>query len=183
MSHKPVGSGSSFSISGTSAQSGIIVKQSDTLRVVSVTSDCHVAIGTNPTATNQNYYIPAGGTESLSIGPVKSQKVVGVTTGTSTIIDFPSGTGSPFEIGDALELTGISPSGINTNFAYVISVNNTSSYDGYFSTRIILDWNTSGQGAVTNSNGLVREVFKVAGKSSGASGALYIQQVQVSGVA
>lgn len=52
MAHKPVGSGSSFSVNGTSSQSTIIPKQSDTLRVVSVTSDCHVAIGTNPTATS-----------------------------------------------------------------------------------------------------------------------------------
>jgi hypothetical protein len=29
----------------------------------------------------------------------------------------------------------------------------------------------------------LREVFKVSGKSSGSSGALYVQQVQVSGVA
>lgn len=183
MAHKPVGSGSSFSISGTSAQSDIIVKQSDTLRLVSVTSDCHVAIGTNPTATNSNYYIPAGGSETISIGPVKSQKVAGVTTGTSTIITFPEGTGGPFEVGDSIQITGISPSGINTTFAIVSSIDTSSSYDGYYSTRIYLDFDTSSQGPVTNSNGELREVFKVAGKSSGASGTLYIQQVQVTGVA
>lgn len=181
MSHRPVGTGSSFSISGTSSQSGIISKQIDTLRVVSVGSDCHVAIGTNPTATNSDYYVPSGSSATLSIGTVKSQKVVGVTTGTSTIIDFPAGTGSPFEIGDAVELTGIIPVGINTNFAYVTSVDNSTSYDGYFSTRITLQWDTSGQGALTNQTGYLREVFKVAGKTSGSSGTLYIHQVQITG--
>ena len=181
MSHRPVGSGSSFSISGSSSQSGIFPKQSDTLRVVSVGSDCHVAIGTNPTATSANYYVPSGTSATLSIGPVKSQKVVGVTTGTTTTIHFPAGTGSPFEVGDAVELTGITPVGINTNFAYVTFIDDSAGYDGYFSTRIVLQWNTSGQGALVNQNGYLREVFKVAGKTSGSSGTLYTQQVQISG--
>lgn len=183
MAHKPVGSGSSFSISGTSAQSIIFPKRSDTLRVVSVSSDCFVAIGTNPVSTNIDYYVGANSSETISIGQVKSQKVVGVTTGATTIIDFPSGTESPFEVGDSVQLTGISPTGINTNFAIVSSINASSGYDGYYSTRLVLDWNTSSQSTPTNSVGELREVFKVSGKSTGASGALYIQQVQVTGVA
>lgn len=183
MAHKPVGSGSSFSISETSAQSDIISKQSDTLRVVSVNSDCFVAIGTNPVSTNSNYYVRTNSSETISIGQVKSQKVVGVTTGATTIIDFPSGTESSFEVGDSVQLTGISPTGINTNFAIVSSVNTSSGYDGYHSTRLVLDWDTSNQSTPTNSVGELREVFKVSGKSTGSSGALYIQQVQITGVA
>jgi hypothetical protein len=182
MAHKPVGSGSSFSISGTSAQSDIISKQSDTLRVVSVNSDCFVAIGTNPVSTNSNYYVRTNSSETISIGQVKSQKVVGVTTGATTIIDFPSGTESSFEVGDSVQLTGISPAGINTNFAIVSSINASSGYDGYYSTRLVLNWDTSSQSTPTDSIGELREVFKVSGKSSGASGALYIQQVQIKGV-
>mgnify|MGYP003134733574 FL=1 len=102
MTHNPVGNGVSFSTATTSAQSSIIAKQSDSLRVVSVTADAHVAIGTNPVAAITDYYIPAGGTATLSLGTVKSQKVVGVTTGTSTIIDFPEGTGSAFDVGDVV---------------------------------------------------------------------------------
>ena len=183
MAHKPVGSGSSFSISGTSAQSIIIPKKTDTLRVVSVNSDCFVAIGTNPISTNSDYYVSANTSETISIGQVKSQKVVGVITGTSTIINFPEGTDSPFNVGDSVQLTGISPIGINTNFAIVSSVDSSSGFDGYYSTRLTLNWDTSSQSTPTNSVGELREVFKVSGKSSGSSGALYVQQVQVSGVA
>lgn len=86
-------------------------------------------------------------------------------------------------MGDSVQLTGISPTGINTNFAIVSSINASSRYDGYYSTRLVLDWNTSSQSTPTNSVGELREVFKVSGKSTGASGALYIQQVQVTGVA
>jgi len=183
MSHKPVGSGSSFSISGTSSQSNVVVKQSDTLRIVSVTSDCHIAIGTNPIATNSNYYVAANSSETISIGQVKSQKVIGVTTGSTTIIDFPSGTESSFEVGDAVQLTGIVPTGINTTFAIVSNLNASSGHNGYYSTRLTLNWNTESQSSPTNSIGELREVFKVAGKTSSGSGTLYIQQVQVKGVA
>lgn len=181
MAHKPVGSGSSFSITGTSSQSSIIVKQSDVLRVVSVDSDCHVAIGTNPTATIEDYYVPSGGTASLSLGSVKCQKVVGITTGILTTIDFPAGTGSPFEVGDSVQLTGISPAGINTSYAIVSSIDNSASYNGYFSTRLYLEWDTTNQGPVTDPEGELREVFIVSGKTSGSSGTLYVQQVQIAG--
>jgi hypothetical protein len=183
MAHKPVGNTKSISTSNTSARSDVISKQSNSLRVVAVGADCHVAIGTNPTATASNYYVASGTSEVISLGNVKSQRVVGVTTGSTTTIDFPEGTGSPFEVGDSVELTGISPTGINTSYAIVSSVDSSSGYSGYFDTRIVIDWDTSGQGAVTAGTGELREVFKVAGKTSTGTGTLYVQQVQVSGVA
>ena len=42
-----------------------------------------------------------------------------------------------------------------------------------------LTWNTSSQGAVTDSEGEVRKVVKVA--ALGSAGSLYAQQVQISG--
>ena len=72
--------------------------------LLKVTAGVHV-IGTNPTATVDNFYVPVTDATEISLGPVRSQRVVGVTTGTTTLIDFPEGTGSPFEIGDAVSLT------------------------------------------------------------------------------
>ena len=146
-------------------------------------SDAIAAISGNPTATASNYHVASGTSEVISLGNVKSQRVVGVTTGSTTTIDFPEGTGSPFEVGDSVELTGISPTGINTSYAIVSSIDSSSGYSGYFDTRIVIDWDTSGQGAVTAGTGELREVFKVAGKTSTGTGTLYVQQVQVSGVA
>lgn len=182
MAHKPIGVGLSFATSGTSAQSGIIPQYSNTLRLVSVTGDAHVKVGTNPTATTADYYIPAGGTATLGIGRPSSQKIVGVTTGTTTIVDFPEGSGCPFEVGDRVEITGISPSGINTNSVVIASIDRTSAtlnadYAG--KVRMTLTWNTASQGAVTDSEGEVRKVVKVAALGSG--GSLYAQQVQISG--
>ena len=43
------------------------------------------------------------GTATISLGPPQSNRVVAISTsGTSTIIDFPEGTGSPFGVGDAV---------------------------------------------------------------------------------
>lgn len=182
MTHNPVGNGVSFTTGPTSARSSIIVKKSDSLRVVSVTADAHVAIGTNPVAAITDYYIPAGGTATLSLGMVKSQKVVGVTTGTSTIIDFPEGTGSAFNVGDVVQLTGITPAGINTTYTVVTNVNDSAGYGGYFNTRLTIDHDTSsGLDAPTDSDGELREVFKVAAVTTVGNGILHAQQVQVTG--
>ena len=58
----------------------------------------HVAIGTNPTATAEDFFVTTTDTETLSIGPVTNQKVVGFTTGATTTLDFPEGTGCPLEL-------------------------------------------------------------------------------------
>jgi len=185
MAHKPVGSGVSFAVATASATSGIITHFTDTVRLHALGGDAHVVVGTTPTAAVSDYYVPSGGTATLSIGRPKSQKVVGVTTGTTTIIDFPAGSGAPFEVGDTVQLTGIVPTGINTNSVAVASISNGSFSSnsngdpGYFSTRLTLTWDTSGQGPVTTAEGELRDVFKVA--AVGTASGLYVQQVQISG--
>ena len=86
---KPVGVNTTFSTSTASAQSANIAQQSDSIRIVAETAGVHVAIGTNPTATVENFYVPTTDATEISLGPVRSQRVVGVTTGATTIIDFP----------------------------------------------------------------------------------------------
>ena len=52
--------------------------------------------------------MPVNTDEIIRLGTKSSQRVVGVTTGTTTIIDFPEGTGQmPFRVGDAVTLTGV----------------------------------------------------------------------------
>ena len=87
MAHKPVGSGVSFAVATASATSGIMTHFTDTVRVHVVGGDAHVAVGIDPTAANSDYFVPSGTTVTLSVGRPKSQKVVGVTTGTTTTID------------------------------------------------------------------------------------------------
>ena len=186
MAHKPVGNGIVRSTSTTSAQTAAQAHKTDTLRVVSVGADSFVAIGTNPTAANTNYYVPSGGTATISLGGPQSNRVVGVSTsGTTTIIDFPEGTGSPFAAGDAVTLTA-NKTYYNFSHKIVTSVNVSSGAEsGYYSTRIVVD-NDYGVGyahtALADTNWAeLRGSFKVAAITSTGSGTIYAQQVQVSG--
>ena len=163
----------------------------DTVRITAFGGDAHVVTGIDPTASLFDYYIPTGTSATLSIGRPKSQKVVGVTTGATTTIDFPAGSGSPFEVGDKVQLTGIVPAGINGGTSgiglTVLSVlngsfsSNSNGDPGFFSTRLTLAHNTSTQGPVTIKEGELRDVFQIA--AVGTASGVYVQQVQITGVA
>lgn len=183
MALKPVGVGTQFATSTSSAQSTAISVQSDTIRVTAKTAGAHVAIGTEPTADITDLYIPAGSSETLALTPA-SQRVVGITTGTTTILDFPEGTGSPFDAGDYITLTGGSQSNFDFTHKGVISVNNVSNPSGYYSTRIIVDHDSSAVTATfTDRFCVARKSIKVAARTDTGTGVLHIHQVQISGAA
>jgi hypothetical protein len=183
MTHRPVGAGSSFIFTaGAATTSSAFSVQSDTLRVVAVNAAAHVAIGTNPTATGTDYYIPSGQSATLALTKA-SNRVVGVTTGTTTIVTVPEGTQVPFGIGDYVTLTSNGQSYYNFSHAPVISVNTTSSVGGSYQTKMTVDYNSSG--IITAFNPIDAEV-RISQKISAyglGSGTLYFQQVQVTGQA
>jgi len=185
MGHKPVGVNSSFAIASGANRRGVdkTSQKTDSLRVLAKGAGCHVAIGTLPTAAATNYYIAAGYPEIISIGTVKSNRVVGVTTtGTSTVIDFAEGTGSPFEAGDAVTLSVTGQSYLDFTHKIVSSVNTSGGEDGFFSTRIVVDHDYGVGYAHTNVIGQaeLRGSFMVAAYGDG-TGTLHYQQVQTSG--
>jgi hypothetical protein len=182
MTHKPIGLGASASIVSTTAtKSSAFLVQSNVLRIVAVSAGTFVAIGTEPTASASDYYIAADTEATLALNPA-SQRVVGVTTGTTTVIDFPEGTGSPFEIGDYVSFTSNNQSYYNFTHQPVISVNTTSGIGGYFSTRVSISTNTSGIKTAFNGDGDLRKSLKISNYGTG-SGVLYYQQVQITGQA
>jgi len=178
---KPVGVNTTFSTSTASAQSTNIAQQSDSIRIVAETAGVHVAIGTNPTATVENFYVPTTDATEISLGPVRSQRVVGVTTGATTIIDFPEGTGSPFEIGDAVSLTVTGQSTFDFTHKIVTDINTTAGVHGYFGTRLTVDHDSSSVSATFNSpDATLRRSVRVAVRTGSGTGTVHIQQVQVS---
>lgn len=182
MAHNPVGINSSFAITTSSAQ-GVVAHahQTDTLRVVAVSAGAHVAIGTNPTATAKNYFIASGNEATISIGRPSSQRVVGITTGATTTLDFPEGTGSPFAVGDAVSLTVTGQSYYDFTHQMVSSVDTSSGVGGYFGTRITVNYDSSGIVTAFNSPyAELRGSFKVAALGTG-SGTVHYQQVQITG--
>ncbi len=182
MAHQPVGDTLTITTSATSARAQFTV-QSDTLRVVPMSQNVHVAIGTTATATTSDYFIPAGTPATLNIGRVSSIGIAGVTTGASTIIDLPEGTGCPFEVDDVITTSGITGvTGFNTT-AKVVSVDSSANTYGYHSERITTDHNSLGlyAGDAVVTAGEARRTLTVAARTDSGNGKLYAQQVQVSG--
>ena len=193
MALKPVGSGISFATSGTAAVSSIISHQSEYIRVVALDKAAHVAVGTNPTATTTDVVVITGEPEVLSIGRPSSQRVVAITTGTTTTIDFPEGTGSPFEKDDIVSLTinGTAHHDVGTLAnAYVgiitdvgvLSVNRTAGFSGFHNTRIVVNADTSGiKTAFDFDYAELRDQFKVSAEAIAGTGMFYAQQIQTAG--
>ena len=181
MAIKPVGINSTVSTSTSSAQTSAISQQCENIRVVAESVGCYVAIGTNPTATNENFYVSSTDAAEIAIGFPAAQRVVGITTGTTTTIDFPEGTGSPFAVGEAVTLTA-GQSNFDFTHKIVSSINNTSNVGGYFNTRIVVDHDSSSVTDTFDPNNWtqLRKSIKVAVKSEAGTGKAYIQQVQVS---
>ena len=181
MAIKPVGINSTIITSTHSARTSAISQQTENIRVVAEGVGCYVAIGTNPTATNENFYVSSTDASEIAIGFPAAQRVVGITTGTTTTIDFPEGTGSPFSVGEAVTLTA-GQSNFDFTHKIVSSINNTSNVGGYFNTRIVVDHDSSSVTDTFDPNNWtqLRKSIKVAVKSESGTGKAYIQQVQVS---
>ena len=184
MAHRPVGAGSSFTFAaGAASTSSAFSVQSSVLRVVAVGGAAHVAIGVTPAATVTDYYIPSGGTATLALTKA-SNRVVGVTTGTTTIITVPEGTQVPYAVGDyvSLSVTG-TQSYYNFTHQQVLAVNATANYSGYFSTQMTVNYNSSGIITAFNaSDATISYSNKISATgAAGASGVIHFQQVQISG--
>ena len=206
MALNPVGAGTSIQLvaAGTVVQNqtGAQTHQSAYLRCVAVDCPVNVAVSMATTAAATagitSFYIRKDTSETLFIGKPRSNRVVGLTTETdgTVTIDFAEGTGTPFNGGDAVSLTVTGQDYYNFSHKIVNSVNSTSGLNGYYSTRINVDYdygddNPGGIQTTFNNAGQVswaemRSSFMVGAQSAGAlgaqgTGALYIQQVQTSG--
>ena len=177
MAHRPVGVGSSFNFTaGTATTSNTFSVRSDVLRVVAVGGSAHVAVGSTPSATSADYYVPLGGTATLALTKA-SNRVSGITTGNTTIVSVPEGTQVPFAVGDYVTLSG----SLYHNFTHVevLSVDTSSGVNGFFQTRMIVNYNSSGIVTAFNSpDASVTASNKVSAYGVG-SGSLYYQQVQI----
>ena len=183
MTHRPVGVGASFNFStGTTTTSSAFSVQSDTIRVVAVGAAAHIAVGGTPSATITDYFVPSGGTATLALTKA-SNRIVGVTTGTSTVLTCPEGTQLPFGVGDYVTLTGASEALYNFTSAEVLSVDTSSGVEGLFQTRMTVNYNSSGiLTAFSSPYASIVTANKVSAYGVGA-GTLYYQQVQLSGQA
>jgi hypothetical protein len=179
MTHRPVGAGSSFAFgTGTATTSTSFVVKSDTVRVVTVNGAAFVSVGATPSATPTDYYVPMNGIATLALTKA-SNRVVGVTTGTTTIVYVPEGTQVPFGVGDYVTLTVDDQSYYDFSHQRVISVDTSSGVNGYFQTKMTVNYNSSGiVTAFSSVNASVSTSNKISAYGVGA-GTLYHQQVQL----
>jgi len=167
--------GSASGISTT----GPIPLKSGYLRIVP-NGNAYVEVGTNPGINTSTSIWVSANSELILKESVRSQPTVGIITGTTTTVIIPEGTSCAFDVGDYVELTGITTTGINTNFAEVVSVDNTTNYNGYYNTRLTINWNTSSRPPVLDGKGELRKVTKIAAFNDSASpNTIHITEVQV----
>ena len=184
MSHQPVGDSQTLT-TGTGSTRVQFTVQSDTVRVVPLSQNVHVAIGTTATATTSDYFVPAGTPATLNLGRASSIGVVGVTTGAATVISLPEGMGNPFKIDDVLTISGITGvTGFNTT-GRVVSIQEPRSVGfGQFGAKLTIGHDsrnlTASADNFTNTQ-LRRELTVSAVTDHTTTGVLFAQQVQISG--
>ena len=193
MALNPVGSGSSLVVSTDTAKviATGIAQQAKSLRVTLVGASgmdgAHIKVGEMPTATTADFYLVKGETATLNINRPSSQRVTGITTGATTIVQFPEGTGTPFGIGASVSITATGQSYYDDIIkdSPVTAVDNSAGVGGAFSTRITIGADTSGIKTDITGNATLRNSFKISalakGNAADVTGALYYQQVQISG--
>jgi hypothetical protein len=166
------------SSAGVSTSAPIALK-SGYIRIIPK-GDAYIEIGANPAAFSTSSVWVSANTEIILKETVRSQPTVGIITGTTTTVIIPEGTTCAFNVGDYVALSGISTTGINTNFARVATVDNSTHYDGSYGTRLTLDWNTAAQPPVADGRGELRKVIKVAAyNDSSSANTIHITEVQV----
>ena len=183
MAHQPVGDSQTLT-TGTGSTRVQFTVQSDTVRVVPISQNVHVAIGTTATATTSDYFVPAGTSATLNLGRASSIGIAGITKGAATVIKLPEGMGNPFQVDDVLTISGVTGvTGFNTT-AKVVSIQEARSI-GYaqFGAKITIDHDSRGlfAGDAVVTAGLARRTLTVAARTDTGTGKLYAQQVQISG--
>ena len=155
MTIRPVGAGASVRLTGTATTSSAFNVQSTVMRLVAKGASAHVAIGTEPIATNASFFILGGEEEQIALTK-GSQAVVGITTGTTTILEAPEGTQMPFIVGDFVTLDTANDSNYTSkiNHVKITDVNNNMPYgaSGFAKSRITVAADTSGIITAYNSN-------------------------------
>ena len=158
------------------ATSGVINLQSGYLRMTSSGGNAHVHVieGYNTGIANSesSFLIPQNTSEILKFR-VARQQIVGITTGASTTITFAENAGVPFIVGDRISILSAQPSGLNTSFVTVSSINPGTN-------SMIVNTNTSSVvGVITVTNATVSRCVKVEAYAETNNTHLHIVEVQI----
>ena len=192
MAHRTIGAGQSIALTGTATTSSAFKVQSNVLRIVATGANAYVAIGTDPVATTSDYIVTTQGSESLAMLRM-SQRVVGITKGSTTVLEAPEGTQMPFNIGDRVTLDYEGDSTNDSNYTTlindtkVVGKSRSAGISGDFSEKITVEANTAGVSTAFTPTGnatlFLSNKVSVISPNPTAASVVYIQQVQTTGSA
>jgi len=173
MSFKVVQTVNNLSVS-TGVSTSVPIELNSGYLKLTPTVGCSVATGNSPTASSNDFYIPANESEVLK-ERVARQKISGITTGATTIVSFSQNSSNPFLVGDYVTISNASPSGINTSHN-LISAISEDPLTGIVS--LTINYNSSSVTGVTVNNAYLARSVKVSGLGV-SSGLLHITEVQI----
>ena len=192
MAYRTVGAGQSIALTGTATTSTAFKVQSNVLRIVASGADAYVAIGTDPVAKTTDFLVPSSEPESLAMLRM-SQRVVGITKGSTTVLEAPEGTQMPFQIGDRVTLDYEGDSTNDSNYTTlindtkVVGKSRSAGVGGDFLEKITVEANTSGVSTAFTPTGnatlFMSSKVSVISPNPTAASVVYIQQVQTTGSA
>ena len=138
---------------GSAVTSNPISLKSGYLRVSTGLTSVYVETGETPVATVNSFNLGPYANEVLK-ERIARQRIVGITTGTSTVVLFDNNAGNPFLVGDYASIEGVTTAGINTEHKEVTAVYNDS---------LVLNHNTSSvTGVITATNASIARSVKVS---------------------
>jgi len=166
----------------SSAKSSAFAHKTDAIRIVAIGNDAYVSIGSEPEAGPTNFLVTVGEPEILSLGAPKNQRVVEITTGATTVVSLPEGTGCPFNVGDTVSLTVTGQSYYDFSHQSITAVNTGNRVDGY-TPKVTISTNTTGIATAlsADSAATLRNSLKIAAESRTGTGSVHCQQVQNAG--
>lgn len=138
---------------GAATTSNPIALKSGYLRVSTGLTSIYVETGENPVATTNSFHLTPYGNEVLK-ERIARQRIVGITTGTTTIISFDNNAGNPFLVGDYVTIENAEPAGINTQHKLVTEIFNDSVRISYNSSSVV--------GVITTTNASLARSVKVS---------------------
>jgi hypothetical protein len=138
---------------GSAVTSNPIALKSGYLRVSTGSTSVYVETGETPVATVNSFHLGPFGNVVLK-ERIARQRIVGITTGTSTVVLFDNNAGNPFLVGDYASIEGVTTAGINTEHKEVTAVYNDS---------LVLNHNTSSvTGVITATGASIARSVKVS---------------------
>jgi hypothetical protein len=166
------------SASVASTSNGIALK-SGYLRVATATTGVYVDIGGAPVAATNTLLVPAN-TSVVIKDRVARVGVVGITTGTSTVLTLDTSVNNPFIVGDYVTIESGYPTGINSTHSLVTATTDISSYwAGTTNPTITISFNSSSVTGVALTGTTAARSTKISALGAGGATNVSITEIQI----